>query len=294
MKLSFSTRGWHDNTFEEFCDIAVELGFGGIELHNINNRLFTDRDGAFHDYAAAATLRRLYEKKLQLPCIDSLCDIADAASEAATLDEIRRCMGVAANLHIPNIRIKAMSGDASSMDAIAARIEQILPEAEQQGITILIETSGLFADTKLLREMLNRFACDHLAALWNMNAAYFGAGESAEEIIQNLGAYMKHVIFCDGVRTEDGVEFCLAGEGELPIKEMMLALRSVNYDGFISLVWDPKWCEELDDMEIIFSQFVNFMKQFNDTSRNEKTLYSGGACPGTIKWVCSIHILESK
>ena len=58
MKLSFSTKGWHDNTFEEFCDIAQELKFEGIELHNIHNRLFTERDGAFHDYAAAATVRR--------------------------------------------------------------------------------------------------------------------------------------------------------------------------------------------------------------------------------------------
>ena len=67
MKLSFSTKGWHNNSFEEFCDIAQELGFQGIELHNIYNRLFTDKDGAFHDYTAAATLRRLYEKKIQIP-----------------------------------------------------------------------------------------------------------------------------------------------------------------------------------------------------------------------------------
>ncbi len=284
MKLSFSTRGWHNNTFEEFCDIAVELGFGGIELHNINNRLFTDRDGAFHDYAAAATLRRLYEKKLQLPCIDSLCDIADSSIEETTLDEIRRCMGVASNLHIPFVRIKAISAENCSMDDIAGRIEKILPEAEQKGITILIETSGLFADTSLLREMLNRFACDNLAALWNMNTAYFGCGESAEKIIQNLGAYLKHVIFCDGVRNGAEVEYCLAGEGELPIGEMMLALRSVNYDGFISLVWDPRWCKELDDMEIIFSQYVNFMKQFSDTSKNEKTLYYNRARTGKFVW----------
>ena len=36
MKFSFSTKGWHDSTFEEFCDIAQDLGFQGIELHNIH------------------------------------------------------------------------------------------------------------------------------------------------------------------------------------------------------------------------------------------------------------------
>ena len=41
MNLSFSTKGWHNNTFEEFCEIAEYLHFEGIELHNIYNRLFT-------------------------------------------------------------------------------------------------------------------------------------------------------------------------------------------------------------------------------------------------------------
>jgi len=284
MKLSFSTRGWHDNTFEEFCDIAVDLSFGGIELHNVNNRLFTDRDGAFHDYAAAATLRRLYEKKLQIPCIDTLCDLSDDGAEETTMDEIRRCLAVAGNLHIPNVRLKALAADESALEGIAARIAAVLPEAEAQGITLLLETSGIFAKTSVLREMLNRFASDHLAALWNLSAAYFDGGESPEDIIQNLGAYLKHVQFTDGVKTGSGVEYRLAGEGELPIGEMMLALRSVNYDGFISLVWDPKWFAELDDMEIIFTQFVNYMKQYNDTSKNEKTLYYNRARTGKFIW----------
>ncbi|MBQ5819662.1 MAG: AMP-binding protein [Clostridia bacterium] len=284
MKLSFSTRGWHNNTFEEFCDIASDLKFEGVELHNINNRMFTDRDGAFHDYASAATLRRLYEKKLQIPCIDALCDLSDDSCEAQTLDEIRRCMVIASNLHIPFIRLKAFASETDVSERIAARIAAVLPEAETRKVTLLLETSGFFCNTSVLREMLNRFACDNLAALWNMSASYFDGGESAEQIIQNLGAYLRHVHFCDGVRTESGVEFCLAGEGELPVSEMMLALRSVNYDGFVSLVWDPTWCEELDDMEIIFSQFVNYMKQFGDPSRNETTLYYNRAHTGKFVW----------
>ena len=52
MKLAFSTKGWHNSTFDDFCEIAKDLKFQGIELHNIHNRLFTDKDGAFHDYTA--------------------------------------------------------------------------------------------------------------------------------------------------------------------------------------------------------------------------------------------------
>ena len=274
MKLSFSTKGWHHRSFEEFCAVAQDLRFEGIELHNIHNPLFTDKDGAFHDYTAAATLRRLYEQKLQLPCIDAIGDIADpdAADECAA--EIRHCMEIARNLKIPAIRLRAEAAPDKdkAMATVTALLETLLPEAEEQNVTLLVETAGLFCCTADLRELLGQFACDHLGALWNMTAAYFGAGEDADDIIKNLGAYVRHVHINDGTRENGQVTYCLLGEGELPIADMMLALRSVNYDGYLSLVWNPAWCEELDDMEIIFSQFVQYMKQFGDTSRNEKAL----------------------
>ena len=106
MKLSFSTKGWHNHTFDEFCDMAASLGYAGVEIHNIHGAMFTDRDGAFYDYAAAATLRRLYEKKLTVPCIDCLIDPSDANRAAEAEAEILHCMDVAGNLHIPYIRLR--------------------------------------------------------------------------------------------------------------------------------------------------------------------------------------------
>ena len=285
MKLSFSTKGWHDARFEDFCDIAQELKFEGIELHNIHNRLFTDKDGAFHDYAAAATLRKLYEKNLQLTCIDAVCDVSDNSAYDDTMTEIKSCIEIAKNLKIPYVRLRAEKEYSEEIfSAVEILLKNIIPQAEENGVTLLLETSGMFADTSVLRDMLERFACDNLAALWNVSAAYFTSGEKPEEIIKNLGAYVRHVHISDAVKTDDGIEYCLIGEGQLPINDMILALRSVNFDGFISLVWDPSWCEELDDMEIIFSHFVNYMKQFAPTSRNQKTLFSNNAHTGKYVW----------
>ncbi len=284
MNLSFSTKGWHNSTFEDFCEVAEYLHFEGIELHNIYNRLFTAKDGAFHDYTAAATLRRLYNKNLKISCLDTISELADKDSNIE--EELTRCLEIAENLHIPYIRLRARASEdsESALKQTEEFLRKVLPQAEEKGVTLLLETSGLFASTSVLRDMLDGFACDNLAALWNLSAAYFECGESAEDVIKNLGAYVRHVHFHDAIKTENGVEYCLAGEGELPIAEMMLSLRSVNYDGFISLVWDPAWCEELDDMEIIFSQYVNFMRQFNDPSRNEKTLYYNRAHTGKFVW----------
>lgn len=282
MKLSFSTKGWHDSSFEEFCKTAEELKFQGIELHNIHNRLFTDKDGAFHDYVAAATVRKLYEKKLQIPCIDSIGDPADPAQKESIIAEIRACIDIARNLHIPYVRLRA--GANGSGEAAADVIKEVIDDAEQNGVTLIIETSGLYASTEALRELLDSFACDSLAALWDMYSPYFFAGEQPETTIKNLGAYVKHVHIKDARKTEDGTEYCLIGEGELPIGEMILALRSVNYDGFISLEWDPAWCPELDDMEVIFSHFVNYIRQYSDPSRNESALYYNRAHTGKYVW----------
>ncbi|MBQ5995700.1 MAG: AMP-binding protein [Clostridia bacterium] len=284
MRLSFSTKGWHNSSFEEFCDAAQYHGFQGIELHNIHNRLFTDRDGAFHDYAAAATLRNMFQRKLKLTCIDAVCDISDAGRQEESFEEIKKCLDIAVSLNIPYIRVKAYSPySEESFAACADFIEKILPLAEDSRVVILLETSGTFSDTSVLRDMLERFASDAVAALWNISAAYFGAGEEPAQVIKNLGAYVKHIHLSDAKLTDGEVEYCLVGEGELPIRDVMLALRSVNYDGFISLVWNPEWCEEIEDMEIIFSHFVNYMKQFNFT-RNQKTLYSNRAHTGKFVW----------
>ena len=282
MKLSFSTKGWHNSTFDEFCQIAKDLKFSGIELHNIHNRLFTDKDGAFHDYAAAKTVRKLYEMKLSIPCIDTICNLADKDNKENSINEINACIAIANDLHIPYVRVKAYGEE--NYDLVSSIISEILPACEQKGIVVLIETSGIFCDTARLRDMLDSFACDNLAALWDMHSPYFEKDEDPETTIKNLGAYIKHVHIKDAVKTENGIEYCIIGEGKMPISEMMLGLRSVNFDGFISLEWVPEWCEELDDMEIIFSQFVNYMKQFADTSKSDNSLYYNREHTGRFVW----------
>jgi len=295
MKYSFSTKGWHDSTFDEFCAYAVDLGFNGIELHNIHNRLFTDKDGAFHDYTAAATLRNLYDKKLTIPCIDAIGDIASAENRADVVREIAKCVEIARNLHIPNIRIRAEAHEDKDAagENVKALVREVLPMAEEAKVTLLVETAGLYESTAALRDLLQSFACDALAALWNASAAYFGAGERPDTVIENLGAYVKHVHLNDAKKAGDGKEYCLLGEGDLPVKEIMLALSSVNYDGFISLVWNPEWCKELADIEIIFSQFISYMKQFGDPSKGERLLYWNNAHTGRFVWKKEVLIDET-
>ena len=284
MKFSFSTKGWHNYSFDDFCAIAKDLKFDGIELHNINNRLFTDKDGAFHDYTAAKTVRKLFEQKLTLACIDVVGDIATNSKEV--LKETEKCIEIAKNLKISFIRLRAETSEdfEKANQKVIEFLEKALKIAEENDVTLLIETAGLYTNTEKLCDVLKLFASDNLGALWNFSTCYFYGKEEPKNVIKNLGAYVKHVHFYDAVMNDGKLERCLVGEGELPIADMMNALRSVNYDGFISLIWDPAWCPEIDDMEIIYSQFLNYMKQFADTKAGEKNYYYNTDRTGKFIW----------
>lgn len=282
MKLSFSTKGWHGKTFEEFCDIAEELKFNGIELHNVNNSLFADKNGAFFDFSVASTLRHLYEKQLSIPIIDAINDVSAEKNEKA-IKEVTRCIEIAENMKIPYVRIKAVQNGKGAEDRVCKAIEKLLPLAKSSKVALLIETAGIYSDTLLLRDTLERFACDDLGAVWNVTETFIH-GDSPEQIIKNLGAYVRHVAVTDVTVKGKKVEYALIGQGSLPMAEIIGALNSVNYKGFISLVWDPAWEEDLNDYEIIFSQFISYMRGFGDTSKNKPTLYYNKTHTGRFVW----------
>ena len=154
----------------------------------------------------------------------------------------------------------------------------------EKPVTVLVETADAYADTSRLRDLLNRFSDDRLAALWDMHTTVFEGGESAETTITNLGAYVKHVHIHD-CRQEDGKIIPeLIGEGQLPLQDLMDALRSVNYDGYVSLEWDPNWMEGLEDIEIILTHYENGMRPFENTKRGKRHLYWSNRHVGRYVW----------
>ena len=282
MKLSFSINGWNGYSWEDFVTAAQEARIGGIELHGIHTDDFTQKTGPFHRYNTAATVRGMFEKRLTIPCLDSVCDIADG--NADNVNEIAECLRAAHDLNVPYVRVHAADGGADDMDAVIACLEQVEPEAERLGVTMLLETVGMFAATNRLRDVLNHFASDSLAALWDMHHTCRDGGEDAQTTITNLGAYVRHVHIKDSVVENGRVSYRLIGEGDLPIEEMMQALSSVNYDGFISLEWDPSWMLDMTDLDVILSHYENFMHRFQTPSKKQRHRYYNATHTGQFLW----------
>ncbi len=269
MKLSFSTNRWTGFALDDFFNIAKEYKFNGIEIHNV-------KECNPDDFSSAR--RKLLEYNISIPCIDMTSDIADGNPSA--FEEFNACMTAAEKLHAPYIRLKALEHE-NGKENVYGFISKVLPEAEKYRKTLIVETAGMYADTGRLRELLNDFASDSLGALWDLHHPYNMYNESPETTVKNLGAYIKHV----HIKDSDGKDsYNLVGEGTLPIADIMNALRSVNYDGFISIEWDPHWVGGIDDINIIFPHFVAYMSRYDNLARAKTILYENNAKTGKFVW----------
>ena len=276
MNLSFSTRGWPDLTWDEMIQTALDMGFTGIEVYNLPKfDPMLEKGGPFHKHKVAATVRQLRDQKLTIPCFDTSVDLSESPACAEVLTELMR---TAHNAHVPYVAACALSDNE---ELVRRNLAQLVTAAEQTGVSILIKTSGIYADTGRLRAMLESFASDDTGALWDMHHPYRDFGESADTTIKNLGAYVKHVHLRD---SDDTGAYNLIGEGTLPVADMIRALGSINYDGFVSLEWKPEWMEDLQDREIIFPHFVNYMSRFGSTRTRKKSLYYNHDGTGQYVW----------
>ena len=278
MKLSFSIQNWDGIEWQEFCDVAKDTKMKGVEMYDLESPIFRGKSTPTNPEYASATRRHLQNAELSIPCIDTVADFTDADF----LSEFTEAMEVAVNLGIPSISVHTTSADHdTNVEALTILKEM----SEDFPVAILVETTGTYADTALLRELLNEFADDQeLAACWNMYATCAEGNEDAETTITNLGAYVHHVHIHDYHKVAGDVSPELIGEGELPLKELMNALRSVNYDGFISLQWDPAWIEGIDDIEIILTHFHSCMRRYRPTRYNLKHLQWNKAHTGRYVW----------
>ena len=274
MRLSFSTRGW-DMPWETLVKTASDMRFEGIEVYNVQKRGdLLGRGGAFHKYNAAKTVRALREAALAVPCFDTSFDLADPALDMASLSEV---LDLAETTSVPYVAVFA----SAENEALTKALDTLLSAAEKSGVTLLIKTTGVYADTSLLRALLEGYASDRLAALWDMHHPYRDRGESPDTTIKNLGAYVKHVHLRD---SDDDGAYNLIGEGTLPLEGMMRALYSIDYDGFVSLEWKTDWMKDVADPEIIFPYFVNFMSRFGNTRGKKKALYPNHDGTGQYVW----------
>lgn len=281
MKLSFSTRGWDAYKWEQLVESASEMGFSGIEVYDLlKHPRLVEKGAPFDEYNARATSRELKNKGLVIPTFDTSIDISVTEEPLIrdNLEDAKHLIDLASEMGIANLCLKAQVGNE---DAVHAFLDELLPYAIEKDVCLLIETSGLYGDTKRLTALLDTYASDNLGALWDVHHPYRDFGEDPAQTIANLGAYVRHVHIRD---SDDAGEYSLVGEGTLPIDAFMRSLASINYDAFVSMEWKPAWMDDLTDMDILLPHFVNYMHRFRYTRSQQARHYPNHDGTGQYLW----------
>ena len=99
-----------------------------------------------------------------------------------------------------------------------------------------------------------------------------------------ISAPIKHVHIKDSVIQDGRLVYRLMGDGDLPIADMMMALRSINYEGYVSLEWVRYWNRDMYDAGVVFPQYIHYMEAFMDKPVVDRKLYTAHTGKGQYVW----------
>ncbi len=266
MKISFSTLGCPDFDWTDIYSMAKDLGFDGIEVRGVGNHIDAIFARPFTELRLQSTIKKLNDLKLEIPCLSTGMALKDKTNRVETVEYIKKYINLAKSLGTPYLRILGdlhATEEGEVDDAYVAEVlKELEPYAKEAGVSLLVETNGVYADTLRLKKLLDSVGSANVAALWDVHHPYRYKNEQPADTVANLGSYIKYVHVKDSVMENGNVAYRMMGQGDLPIPDMMAQLKASGYNGYVSLEWVKRWATGLSDAAIVFPHFVHYMEKY--------------------------------
>jgi len=287
MKTCFSTIACPDFSWQDIYSMASDFGFDGIEIRGLGNDIFSVKAPPFTEAELPNTIAKLKSLNIEIPCLSSGEPVNNPETKDKAIAEITAYAELAAKIGASYIRVLGdrnpeANGEIDD-DFVIATMKELVPVAEKYNVTLLLETNGVYADTKRLKKVLDAIGSRKVAALWDMHHPYRYMHESPRETITNLGEHIKHVHVKDSIVDKDGkVVYKMMGTGDMPLSEMFDALKQINYLGYVSLEWVYRWSRDLLEASVVVPQFASYMEQYK--TKNKEPLQVSNRGDGQYPW----------
>jgi len=268
MKYAFSTLACPAWSIEQVVDAATRLGYDRVELRLLDGEVIDPRTDRAKVERAVALCR---SHGVDVCAFDTSCRFnqSDATEQEGQVADLLAWIGLAHDLQVPLLRVFGGAnpeGGASATDdevnaRVAAALRRVAPEAERADVTVVLETHDAFSSARRVADVLERVGSSHIAALWDSHHPY-RMGESPEDVIAALDGRIAHVHVKDARRLpSDGAwQLVLLGEGEVPVRGQLAALREAGYTGYVSVEWEKKWHPEIADPEVALPQHIAWLR----------------------------------
>ena len=141
---------------------------------------------------------------------------------------------------------------------------QLCEYAAPKGVTPLIETNSVLADSRVMKEFMEGCGSQNCGVLWDIHHPYRFFGETPETTYANIGKWVRYTHVKDSVMKDGAVSYRMMGYGDVPVMDTLEILHKHGYEGYITLEWLKRWCPDLQEPGIVFSHFTSYMSYLID------------------------------
>ncbi|NLV92302.1 MAG: sugar phosphate isomerase/epimerase [Firmicutes bacterium] len=267
MKISFTTLGNPNWTWEHTLEQAQGMGYDGIEIRGVEGEMNLPKARPFLPSNLSQTKAQLGDLGLTVCCLGTSCRFDDTDGVAANIDLGKAHIDLAAELGCPYIRVfgdRIPSPDLRPkiVEQVAGALVKLADYARGTGVTVLQETHGDFSRSEDILEVMTLVQRDEVKVLWDIHHPYRFFGEQPEETWERLGSYVAHTHWKDSRGTKEDFQYCRIGEGDVPVKAVLKLLKDNGYAGWLSLEWEKQWHPELEEPELIYPHYLKTMRDY--------------------------------
>src|SRR6266496_1930426 len=268
LRLSFSTLGCPDWSFDKIVNFAVENNYSGIEIRGIQRQMDLTKCKEFNSTEnIAATMKLMKDKGLRFVDLGSSAEMhhSDATERRNNLDEAKRFIDLAQQLNCPYIRVfpnKLPKEDRNAtIDLIVKGLIEAGDHAKGTKVMVLMETHGEVVESAVIKQIMDAANHPNVGLVWDITNMWTVTKEPPAEVYALLKNYIHHTHIKDAKLVDGNPQYKLMGKGEVPIFEAIDVLYKGGYQGYYSFEWEKLWHPEIDEPEIALADYPKAMKQ---------------------------------
>lgn len=263
MKLCFSTIGCPYWTMRDIVATAKDLGYQGIEIRSVRGEVDATKMREF-TLDLAKTTELLKRTGIKIAMLSTNCALANHNDETA-VQRAKAYVDLASSLGVDFVRVMSTDRpyfDGGDIELCKKRYAEIVAYARDKAVMPLMETNGLFLDSKLLADFIDE-AGEGAGVLWDTHHPYRYGGEPIDKTVATLGGRIKYVHLKDSAIENGKVAYKMMGYGDIPLEKIIDTLRDVGYDGYYTFEWVKLWNKDLiEDGGVVFAHYANYMRAF--------------------------------
>lgn len=272
LPIAVSTLGCPKWDWNTIVRNASQWGYAALELRGILDQMDLPKCPEFIGTRLFGSLKDLSAAGLVVSDLGASAQMhePDPAKRAKHMDEARRFIDLAHQLHTPYVRVfpnQFIPGEDKQVTfaRISSGLHELAEYAKPAGVTIIVESHGEFRRADDLLAILTGAKAENVAFLWDAHHTCV-EGEKPADTFAKLGKLTRHTHVKDSVpvpgKPKEERHYVLTGTGEIPVKDTVGVLRANNYKGYYCFEWEKRWHPDIDDPEVAFPHYAKTMREY--------------------------------